>query len=159
MNALTSGKLDCHIQLANGNGLGACAFDVDFNATDFFIVKGVMLEGAQIKVAIQFAIHSSEQIQIESGGNTERVIVGGFENGPVLFQVCTKQQRVTLTQYGTQRAQKDWRFSPAKVTDIRAQEQREGWTSMSLAEFFQGHKIIGGVGFNPQPWIRLQQNE
>ena len=87
MNQLTGTELRFKIQTLDKNFLRLQALDVDLNSSHRFVVERFVSEFVQVEVSAELTIDSRENIQIKSGRNTERVVVGGFENGPVLFQV------------------------------------------------------------------------
>src|SRR6185503_6224844 len=117
-----------------------------------------MTKRMQVESTAKLAIDAREYVQIERRRHTERVVVSGFENGWVLFQICAEQQRVALVQDTTHGSEETVRLFRVEVADVGTEEQRECATSRFLAEFSESGEVIRGEGFDLQSWVRLQQD-
>src|SRR6266851_1881798 len=123
MNLFTLSELHLHVELPDSHSLFACAPDINFYAPCRFIVERAMRKGAQVKLATKLPIDARQHIQIESGRHPERVVVGSFQHGLVLFQIRAQQKRVAFVKHPTQRPQKLQSFIRVKVADVRTKKE------------------------------------
>ena len=50
-----------------------------------------MPEGGQIEFSLQFTIHTGQHIEVERGGNPQRVVIGRQKLRSRLFEIRAKQ--------------------------------------------------------------------
>src|SRR5271166_5322790 len=62
------------------------------------IPKHAMTEARHIKVSPQFSIKTTQNVQVELGGNSIAVVICSQKGGFVFHQVCSEQQRVSGLQ-------------------------------------------------------------
>ena len=53
----------------------------------FGIVERAVAEAREVEVSADLAVDADQKVQIESRGDSLRVVVGGVEDAPVLFQI------------------------------------------------------------------------
>src|ERR1041385_4695476 len=122
MDLLAGGKLHLQIQLIDDNCLPAETLDINLNAAGVCIIESRMFESAQIKISIQLAINTRQDIQIKSCRHTQRVVVCCLEHRPVLLQIRAQQKRVSFIQHSPHCMQKFYRFFGIKVADVGTEE-------------------------------------
>src|SRR5918912_1306570 len=120
MNTLAFIEMDFHCEFADGDRLRAAAEEIDLYAARLFIVNRQVLKGARVEVSAELMINLHEQIEIEGGGHTERIVVGRFEDVRALAQVRAQEERVACTHHAAQGAQESVRFVRVEVSDVRA---------------------------------------
>ncbi len=64
------------------------------------ILSCFMLEAGRLEICIKFAVHMTQDIQVESRANAGWVIVGIEEDIPGLHQVYAKEHGITNLQAG-----------------------------------------------------------
>ena len=83
-----------------------------------------MLEGVDVEVGVELAVHANEQVAVESGGHAERIVIGEQEVALRFHQVGANQQRVARPQRAADRPQKLGGARRIEVADVRSEEQR-----------------------------------
>src|SRR5262249_62097698 len=82
-----------------------------------------MPEAAQLKIAAELAIHTRQQVQIESCCDTDRIIVSRELKCGVLLQIGSEQQGITRLKRGPHLAQEIIRCRPVEIADRASQKQ------------------------------------
>ena len=65
---------------AQPHALALQADQVHFDALCLGIIGRVMGESVQVEAGVQFAIGARQQILVEGGGDSGRIIIGGMQN-------------------------------------------------------------------------------
>src|ERR1700686_1754267 len=103
-----------------------------FDAAGLSIDLGGVLKLAQIKIAIEFAIDTSEQVEIESCGHSNFIVVGFQQLLGGLFQVRSKQQRISGLKNVANFRQKLYSCGAIKITN-RASKKHDEEMLIALA--------------------------
>ena len=67
MDSLARLEVYFRVKPGDGHGLRRDAFDVDLNATNFFVVKSVVPKSSQVEIPAELSIYARQQIEIEGG--------------------------------------------------------------------------------------------
>ena len=150
MDAFTGAEHKC--ASADGHRLFAQAFQVHFNAPGSNVVKRDMAELVEIKIRGQFAVDPPQQIQVELGGDTLRVVVGGVQPVRIFFQVNTDQHRALCTSQAARPGEKLLGLCRREVADGRSRKINH--PARRLDAFERGHlqwlHVIGADGNDRQ---------
>src|SRR5450631_3004698 len=82
-------------ELGGGNvyRLFAVGQDVHFHAAGYPVEFGDVFELGKVEVGVELAIHAGQQVEIEGGGDSQRVVIGRQQLGHGLLQVGAEEQR------------------------------------------------------------------
>src|ERR1044071_7755162 len=83
VEALALGELDTQVERRDVDRLRAEAFEVHLDAARLFVVTGDVAEATQVEIRAQLAVDAREEVEVEGGGDTVRIVVGGFERRAV----------------------------------------------------------------------------
>src|ERR1700730_5654069 len=122
MNLFAGTEFHFKVKFLNGHFLIAEAFNIYLDSSYFSIVTGVMPKSTKIEGATQLAVNARQDIQVESRGDAESVVVCSLQSGRVFFQVCSQKQRIIFLQHAAHRAQKFKCIMLVEVADIRTEE-------------------------------------
>ena len=99
------------------------ADEMHFDARCGRVPDRPMLEGLDVEVGVELAIHADEQVPVEGGGHAERVVIREQEVALRFQQVSANQQRVVRPQRAADRPQKLGGARRIEVADVRSEEQ------------------------------------
>ena len=83
-------------------------------------------ECGDVEVAAELAVDAHEEIAIERGGHTERIVVGKQQLVGWLHEIGTEEQRVSSGEEASNAVHEGARARPIVVADIRSQKQHQG---------------------------------
>src|SRR5258707_2987245 len=106
---------------------------VHFDAVRCFIEEGDVRELLEVEVGAEFAIDARKQVEIEGGGHTDWIIVGGDQCFFGLEHVDAEQKRVPGLKNLTQIAKKVRAGGAIEVADGTAEEKHEKMLGGSAA--------------------------
>mgnify|MGYP001828843507 CR=1 FL=1 len=84
---------------ANADCLPAFADEMHLDPAPVTVIEGMVRKGFDIEITRQFAIDTSQEIQIEGSGHTVGIVVGSIQNVHVFLQVDPDQQAATRAGY------------------------------------------------------------
>src|SRR5947209_862250 len=125
VHALARAEVDCEAERTDVDRLRARAFEVHLDSAPLRVVERDVAEGAQGEVRMKLSVDAREEIEVEGGGDAERVVVRGFENRGVFLEVCAEQKRVARAQHAAQTPEEGARAFAVEVADVRAEEEYE----------------------------------
>ena len=96
-----------------------------FNAACFFVEDGQVLELLQLEVGAEFAIDAREKIEIESGGDTDWVVVSGYQCLFGLEHIRAEEQRIAGLENLAQIAKEVGAGEAIEIADGAAEEEDE----------------------------------
>src|SRR5690606_5006474 len=86
------------------------------------VIEGAVTEVLGTEIRLQLPVHSIEQIQIETGGDALRIVIGRFQNGAILLEIDSDQQAAGGSQQRRNAAQQSARLVGCEVADGRPRE-------------------------------------
>src|SRR5512134_2915525 len=98
------------------------AFQVHLDAAARRVVEGAVAERRQVEIGAELAIDASEEVQIESGGDAARVVVGGVEPRRVLLEIDPDQEAPSPAQLYPGARQKRGGFGRGQIADGRTRK-------------------------------------
>lgn len=93
-------ELEADLCLSDMHRLVSQADQVHFNPALVGIIKGVMSEMLYLEIGFQLLIDAFQQVLIEPGRHTLRVVVGPVQDGTVLLQIDADQLSTSLADPG-----------------------------------------------------------
>ena len=105
--------------LADGNRLRARADKPHFNAAQFLVVHGAVLELAQVEVCAKVAIDAAEHVEIELRSNAAGIVIRGFDHADLL-QIDADEQPAAGSAHRGQVDEHRLRFVRREISDCRA---------------------------------------
>ena len=93
------------------------AGEVHFDAMALAVVKGVMLKRVEPEGAVQFAVNSRQQIEIELCGDAFGIVIRSIEHIGRFDQIGTDNKYGALTQNICSILQKSRRIMRLKISD------------------------------------------
>jgi len=96
-----------------------------FDAAGVVVDAGDMSELAQVEIGIEFAIDAGEQVEIESGGHPQFVIVCPEQLGDWFFQIGAQKEGVTRAQSTPNLGQEFNAGMAIKIPNRASQKQHE----------------------------------
>jgi hypothetical protein len=88
MDRLSDGERD--LPAGDVGNLLPFADQMHLDAFAIAVVDRAMAEGIEVEVGIELAVDPGKQIEVESGGYSSRVVVGGKEDRRVFLKVETR---------------------------------------------------------------------
>ena len=107
----------------NGDGLIDAGFEMHFDAAGELVENGDMLELRNCEIGADFAIEASEQIEIESSGDADGVVVRGDERGDGLNKIRTEEQRIARAESFTNAGKKIDAGRTVEIADGATEEE------------------------------------
>jgi hypothetical protein len=117
----------------DGGFLPGAGAKVHFDAVRCFIEEGDVRELLEVEVGAEFAIDARKQVEIEGGGHTDWIIIGGDQCFFGLEHVDAEQKRVPGLKNLTQIAKKVRAGGAIEVADGTAEEKHEKMLGGSAA--------------------------
>ena len=99
--------------------------EVHFDAVRCLIEEGDVRELLEVEVGAEFAIDAREEVEIEGGGDTDRVVVGVNQGLNGLEHVGAEEERITWLENLAKIAEEVRAGGPIEVTDGAAEEEDE----------------------------------
>lgn len=93
-DGFSSDEIEGSASRRNGDGLIDARFKMHFDAAGELVENSDVLKLSNFEIGADFAIEASEQIEIESSGDTDGVVVRGDERGDRLHEIRAEKQRV-----------------------------------------------------------------
>src|SRR2546422_7830031 len=84
-----------------------------------------VLEGVDVEVRVELAVHANEQVPVEGGGHAERVVISEQQVALRFHQVSANQKRLARLERTANRPQKLVGARRIEVADVRSEEQDE----------------------------------
>ena len=72
----------------------AVGIEVHLDAIVMSIIESSMRESGQVEIRAELPIQDAKNVQVEFGGDTGAIVVGGLDNGRVLPEISAKQKLV-----------------------------------------------------------------
>src|SRR5262249_39003614 len=113
------------LKVGNRHLLVTRALQVHFDLTELLVVKGEVSERRQIEIGPELTIDTLEQVTIESGSDTGRVIVGWLKDGCRFPEIETEQEIITDLEGSGQGRKKLILFTLSKVSKIAAKKEHQ----------------------------------
>jgi len=97
--------------------------EVHFDAARLFVKDGLMPELLQIEIGAEFTIDARKKVQIESGGDTDRIVVSGNQSLNGLQHIGAEKQRITGLKNWAQIAEEIRAGGAIEVADVAPEEK------------------------------------
>src|SRR5262249_13818962 len=98
--------------------------EVHFDAREDRVVEGVVTELVERKGGAELAVQAPQNVEVEGGGDAERVVVGAVEHQRVFLEVDPEQQPATWATDLTDAAQEAPGVPGTEVPQRRARVVR-----------------------------------
>ena len=91
--------------VGNRDRLASARAEVHFDALQFLVEQGHVLELGEVEIGAKLSIDTGKQVAIERGGDAQRVVVGRNEDVDRFDQVGTQQKRIAGLQNRSENAE------------------------------------------------------
>jgi len=94
---LVPGKLHRDVGRGDRDRVRGAADQVHLDALVVAIPCGAMIEGTQVERSAQLAVDSDEQILVERGGHSKRIVIGELQVALRLDEIRAQQEQIAQT--------------------------------------------------------------
>src|SRR5947209_4477922 len=159
VDALARAEMYVEVERVDSDGLRARAFQMHLDPALALVVERDVAEGAHMEVGLKLAVDARQKVQVEGGGDAERIVVGGFEDGGVFLQVRADEQPVARAEHTAHAAQEVARLPAVEVADVGAEEEDEGADGVVqvLAEARERRVVVARVSRDRKRRVVLQK--
>jgi hypothetical protein len=78
------------------------ADEVHLDAAERLVVERAMAKRGEVEVAAELAVDARQEIEVERGGDAERIVVRRLEDVAALAQIGAEEQRVAGGERGAE---------------------------------------------------------
>jgi hypothetical protein len=89
------------------------------------VVTRFVPERPEVKIGAQLAVDTREEIQIERGGDSKRIVVGFEQLGKRFFKICAEEERIARKQYAVNFGEKTLGSVTIEIADRAAEKKHE----------------------------------
>src|SRR5208283_615960 len=95
------------------------------NTAVLLVADGPVAECVEIEVAAEFGVDAAQKVQVESGGDAERIVIGSQQRLLGFHQVCSQQEQVARLYIASQPLEKIGDCFAFEIADGTAQEEQQ----------------------------------
>jgi len=124
-DGFSSDQIEGSTGRGDGNRLVDTGLEMHFDAAGGFIENGDVLELGNVEIGANFAIETSEDIEIEGSGDADGVIVGSDERGDGLHKIRAEEERIAGAKSFANAGKKIDASRAIEIADGAAEEKDE----------------------------------
>src|SRR5262245_35562292 len=110
--------------------LTLAARQIDFDATAFAVVAGVVLERGQVKIRAKLAVDAGLKIKIEFGCDPGGIIIGGMQDILVLDQIGADDEQGVASENTRRMSEQVGRLMRLEIADGGAREEADAGATL-----------------------------
>ena len=121
----------------------AGADQVHFDTAQFGVEEGVVAEGIQVEIAVEFAVDAPQQVQVERRGGAGGIVVGGLKHLLILDQIDADQQPPFPAEHVADSAQEALGLGGLEVAYRRTGKEGRPRVVVGIHGQCERHRVVG----------------